>query len=198
MITPSSAIAVIGFGEAGSILGEDLARRGCSVRAYDILLDDAATAAPMRHRIELAGADVALTLEAALRGVKLVISAVTATCASQVARDSARHLTAGQVYLDINSMASASKHEAARLIEARGAHYLDATWMSPAPLQSLAEPMLLGGDKAAQVAPALNALGFAARAVAAEAQIAPAAAHGFSRRKHTDAPSQRVPRGELP
>ena len=30
MITPTAGIALIGFGEAGSILGEELARRGCN------------------------------------------------------------------------------------------------------------------------------------------------------------------------
>ena len=57
MITPSASIALIGFGEAGAILGEDMARRGCSVRAWDILLAAAPTQQPMRHRIELARAD---------------------------------------------------------------------------------------------------------------------------------------------
>jgi len=208
MITPSSAIAVIGFGEAGSILAEDLARRGCSVRAYDILLDDAATAARMRHRIELAGVDAAPTLQAALRGAKLVISAVTATCAAQVARDSAMHLATGQLYLDINGVTPASKRDAAQLIEARGAHYVDAAVMAPVASHRLAASLRLGGSKAAQVALALNALGFAARAVSAEAGVTPMPMHtvqvasdpmsGLSRHERADEPNRRVPRGELP
>jgi 3-hydroxyisobutyrate dehydrogenase-like beta-hydroxyacid dehydrogenase len=174
MITPSSAIAFIGFGEAGSILGEELARRGCSVRAYDILLDDAAGAARMRHRIELAGAEAAFTLAQALRGAKLVISAVTAASASQVARDSAALLAAGQVYMDINSVAPGGKRDAAQLIEARGAHYLEAAVMAPVPPQRLAVPMLLGGGKAAELSTALNALGFATRAASTEVGVASA------------------------
>jgi 3-hydroxyisobutyrate dehydrogenase-like beta-hydroxyacid dehydrogenase len=174
MITPSSTIAFIGFGEAGSILGAELARRGCSVRAYDILLDDAAESARMRHRIELAGADVAPTLQAALRGAKLVISAVTATSASQVARDSAALLAIGQVYMDINSVAPGNKRDSAQRIEARGAHYLDAAVMAPVPPKRLAVPMLLGGSNAAELSAALNALGFATRAVSAEVGMASA------------------------
>ncbi len=174
MITPSSAIAFIGFGEAGAILGEELARRGCSVRAYDILLDDAADAARMRHRIELAGADSAPTLAAALRGAKLVIPAVTATSASQVARDCTALLAPGQVYMDINSVAPGNKRESAQHIEERGAHYLDAAVMAPVPPKRLAVPMLLGGGKAAELAPALNALGFATRAVSGEVGVASA------------------------
>jgi 3-hydroxyisobutyrate dehydrogenase-like beta-hydroxyacid dehydrogenase len=174
MITPSSTVALIGFGEAGSILGEELARRGCSVRAYDILLDDAAASAHMRRRIELAGVDAAATLGAALRGAKLVISAVTATSASQVARDCAAVLGAGQVYMDINSVAPGNKRGSAQAIEVRGANYLDAAVMAPIPAQRLAVPVLLGGTKAAELAPALNALGFATRVVSAEVGVASA------------------------
>jgi 3-hydroxyisobutyrate dehydrogenase-like beta-hydroxyacid dehydrogenase len=174
MITPSSTIALIGFGEAGSILGQELARRGCHVRAYDILLDDRIAASRMRHRIELAGADVAPTLQAALSSAKLVIAAVTASCASQVARDSAMLLGAGQIYMDINSVAPDSKRDSARHIEAGGAHYLDAAVMAPVPPQRLAVPMLLGGAKAMELAPALNALGFATRAVSSEVGVASA------------------------
>src|ERR1041385_3209878 len=42
--------ALIGFGEGGSILGEDLAAAGHSVAMYDILLDSANTRGPMLER----------------------------------------------------------------------------------------------------------------------------------------------------
>jgi len=206
MITPSSAIAIIGFGEAGSILGEDLARRGGSVRAYDIQLDEAIAAPRMRHRIELAGVDVAPTLQAALRGAKLVICAVNAAATVQVARDSAMHLTPGQLYLDINGATPACKREAAQRIEARGACYLDGAITAPMGSQRLAAPLLLGGSKAALMAPALNALGFAARAISADVGLpqsqAPSitadCAHDLARREPAPVLDRRVPRGELP
>lgn len=174
MITPSASIALIGFGEAGAILGEELARRGCGVRAWDILLADGAQQARMRHRIELARADAAGSLAQALRGAKLVISAVTANAAGEVARDSAAHLVAGQVYFDINSVSPAVKRANATCVEAVGAHYIDAAVMAPVPPQRLAVPMLLGGGRAAELSPSLNALGFATRVVAAEVGVASA------------------------
>jgi 3-hydroxyisobutyrate dehydrogenase-like beta-hydroxyacid dehydrogenase len=128
----------------------------------------------MRQRIELAGAEAAPSLQAALRGAKLVISAVTATSASRVAQDSAALLVAGQVYMDINSVAPGSKRDSARRVEACGAHYLDAAVMAPVPPQRLAVPMLLGGSKAAELSPALNALGLATRAVSGEVGVASA------------------------
>ncbi len=174
MITPSAGIAVVGFGEAGSILGEELARRGCGVRAWDILLADPAMQARMRHRIELARTEAAASLADALRGAKLIISAVTATSASDVARDSAALLTPGQIFFDINSVSPAVKRANAARVEAAGAHYIDAAVMAPVPPQRLAVPMLLGGIRAAEVSPALNLLGFSTRAVSADVGVASA------------------------
>jgi 3-hydroxyisobutyrate dehydrogenase-like beta-hydroxyacid dehydrogenase len=174
MITPSAGIALVGFGEAGGILGQELARRGCHVRAWDILLADAAQRARMRHRIEMARAEAADSLAGALRGVKLVISAVTATAAAEVARDAAALLTQGQVFLDINSVSPGTKRGNAALVEGVGAHYIDAAVMAPVPPQRLAVPMLLGGASAAELSPALNSLGFATRAVATEVGVASA------------------------
>jgi 3-hydroxyisobutyrate dehydrogenase-like beta-hydroxyacid dehydrogenase len=128
----------------------------------------------MRHRIELARADVASGLADALRGTKLIISAVTATCACDVARDTAALLTAGQIYVDLNSVSPATKRANAALVEAAGGHYIDAAVMAPVPPQRLAVPMLLGGARAAELSPALNALGFATRAVSPEVGVASA------------------------
>lgn len=174
MITPSAGVALIGFGEAGSILGEELARRGCRVRAWDILLADPAVQARMRHRIELARAEAAGSLADALRGAKLAISAVTATSAADVARDSAALLTPGQVFFDINSVSPGVKCANAALVEAAGAHYIDAAVMAPVPPQRLAVPMLLGGSRAAELSVALNTLGFSTRAVSADVGVASA------------------------
>jgi 3-hydroxyisobutyrate dehydrogenase-like beta-hydroxyacid dehydrogenase len=174
MIAPSANIALIGFGEAGAILGEELARRGCSVRAWDILLAEPSLRSRMRHRIELARVDAAASLEDALRGAKLIISAVTATAAADVAGASAPLLTTGQIYFDINSISPATKRANAAQIEAAGANYIDAAVMAPVPPQRLAVPMLLGGIHAAELSPALNALGFSTQAVSPEVGVASA------------------------
>jgi 3-hydroxyisobutyrate dehydrogenase-like beta-hydroxyacid dehydrogenase len=201
MIAPSANIALIGFGEAGAILGEELARRGYSVRAWDILLADPSLQSRMRHRIELARVDVAASLAAALRGAKLVISAVAATAAADVAGASGPLLTSGQIFLDISSVSPATRRANAALIEATGAHYIDATVMAPVPLLRLAVPMLLGGIRAAELSPALNTLGFSTQVVQCPpaAGIAYDSARAFSWRELADAQLQQpVPRAELP
>ena len=109
-----------------------------------------------------------------MRGAKLIISAVTATAAADVARDSAAVLTPGQLFVDINSVSPAIKRASAARVEAAGAHYIDAAVMAPVPPQRLAVPMLLGGPRAEELSPALNSLGFATRAVSTEVGVASA------------------------
>jgi len=174
MLPPSASIAFIGFGEAGGILGQDLAKQGCRVQAYDILLDAAASRAALLAKLAAAGVDPAPGLAEALHGAKLVISAVTATAATDVARAAAPLLQAGQVLLDINSISPDAKRANARLVEASGAAYVEAAVMAPVPPQRLKTPMLLGGPRAAELAAALSALGLNTTAVATDIGVASA------------------------
>jgi 3-hydroxyisobutyrate dehydrogenase-like beta-hydroxyacid dehydrogenase len=71
-------IAMVGFGEAGSILGAELAASGRDVLTYDILLDAPASRGAMLAKARGVGVGVADSLNAAVSGADLVISAVTA------------------------------------------------------------------------------------------------------------------------
>jgi 3-hydroxyisobutyrate dehydrogenase-like beta-hydroxyacid dehydrogenase len=167
-------IGIIGFGEAGSILAEDLVRAGLTVTAYDILFDSPATQEPMFAKVRAANVRAALTLRDAMTAAELVISSVTATASTQVAKDASASLAKGQLFLDINSVSPATKRENARLVEASGAQYVEAAVMAPVPGKRLAVPMLLGGPHAAQVARVLNALGMDTTAVDGELGVASA------------------------
>ncbi len=167
-------VALVGFGEAGSILGEDLARLGVSVVAYDILLDKPATRAAMQAKITAAGVRVAPTLAEAVAGARLIISAVTASSAGDVARGSAATLVPGQVFLDINSVSPAARRANAEAVQSAGAHYVEAAVMAAVPPQRLAVPMLLGGRHAPELAERLRGLGMNVTAVSEEVGIASA------------------------
>jgi 3-hydroxyisobutyrate dehydrogenase-like beta-hydroxyacid dehydrogenase len=167
-------IAIIGFGEAGSILGEELARAGLEVCTYDILLDDAATRAALAARAERAAVAVRPSLAAAVAAADLIVSAVTASSAVAVAHGAAAALQAGQYFLDINSVSPATKRASAAAIEACGADYVESAVMAPVPPQRLRVPMLLGGRRAAALARALSALGMNASAISEEVGIASA------------------------
>ncbi len=166
--------AIIGFGEAGGILGAELAKQGQAVRTYDILLDDAEARDAMRRKAATAGVAAAPSHAAAVAGADLVISAVTAASAVAVATTFAPHARPGQVFLDINSISPEAKRANARAVEAGGADYVEAAVMAAVPPKRLKVPMLLGGARAADVSTALNAIGFATEAVADRIGVASA------------------------
>jgi 3-hydroxyisobutyrate dehydrogenase-like beta-hydroxyacid dehydrogenase len=167
-------IAVIGFGEAGGILGSDLARSGREVTTYDLLLEAPASRGAILAKAAAAGVRACASAREAIAGAQLVICAVTAASAAEAAGSAAAALQPGQVFLDINSVSPAVKHANARTVEPSGADYLDAAVMAPVPSQRLAVPMLLGGPRAAGAAEALRSLGMQARVISDRVGVASA------------------------
>jgi 3-hydroxyisobutyrate dehydrogenase-like beta-hydroxyacid dehydrogenase len=167
-------IALIGFGEAGSILGGDLVKAGCQVTTYDLLLDQSASREAMRGKAQTLGVLPLDSLAAAVARVDLVISAVTAAAAGAVAAAAGAVLCQGQIFLDINSVAPSTKRAGSQAVEAAGADYVEAAVMAAVPPERLRVPMLLGGPRAAQLAPALNELGMRTSVISAEIGIASA------------------------
>ena len=71
-------VALIGYGEVGKILGEDLRAGGHDVTAYDLKLGSEA-GVPIRAHALVHGVTLADSHASAVRGAALVISAVTAS-----------------------------------------------------------------------------------------------------------------------
>lgn len=174
MGTRLQRFALIGFGEAGSILGEDLAAAGHAVAMYDVLLDSPLSRTPMREKALRAGVRAADTFEDAVTAAEVVISAVTAASSAEVASKAAGALRTGQVLLDINSVSPAKKLANAALVEAAGADYVEAAVMAPVPPQRLRVPMLLGGKRAAALAAQLRDVGMNATALSDQIGVASA------------------------
>jgi 3-hydroxyisobutyrate dehydrogenase-like beta-hydroxyacid dehydrogenase len=167
-------VALIGFGEAGSILGADLVGAGCAVSMYDILLDDAKTRPVVLARAEKGHVRAQDSFAAAVANAELVISAVTASSSGDVAALGGQHLRAGQIFLDINSVSPGKKQSSCRAVEASGADYVESAVMAPVPPYGLKVPMLLGGRRAASVASQLSRLGMSAQAISSEIGVASA------------------------
>ena len=165
---------MVGFGEAGSILGADLAAKGRDVVTYDILLNAPAARGSMLEKAKQARVGTADTFDEAVKDADLVISAVTAASSEDVARSASKALRAGQVFLDINSCSPATKRTNSQVVEGSGADYVESAVMAPVPPQRLKVPMLLGGRRAAELAPALQALGMNATFLACEIGVASA------------------------
>ena len=153
-------VGLVGYGEVGRILAEDLRGRGVRVSAFDLKLAGAAGDALREHAA--AHAVALLTGHAALAAeVELIISAVTASQAVSVAQACAPGLRHGTFFLDLNSASPGAKCRAAGLIDSAGGRYVEGAVMTSIPPYRIRVPLLLGGPNAAALAPALDALGFA-------------------------------------
>lgn len=150
-----SRIALIGFGEVGQTLAQDLAGKA-ALSAWDVAFADPhslPSRALARHQVRV-GRDA----PDAVSGAELVISAVTADqdlAAAQSVGD-----LRGAYLLDLNSCSPGQKAASARAVEAAGGRYVEAAVMSPIGPKRIASPMLLGGLHAAAFAERAGPLGF--------------------------------------
>jgi 3-hydroxyisobutyrate dehydrogenase-like beta-hydroxyacid dehydrogenase len=167
-------IGLIGFGEVGGIFGQDLAAAGFHVGITDILLRDDGSRERMLEKARRAKVEVHDSLQSAICSADLIISAVTALAAADVANEAAAALSAGQVFLDMNSVSPEKKREIARVIGMSKATFVEAAAMAPVHPQGIKVPMLLGGSDASQVAAMLGSIGMNAKAVSDRIGVASA------------------------
>ena len=155
-------VGLIGYGEVGRILAEDLRARGLMVCAYDLKLAGT-QAPPLQAHAQTHGVTLAASHAQAVAEVDLCISAVTASQTVAVAQACAPALRAGAWFLDFNSASPRAKQRAAEVIDGADGRYVEAAVMTSIGPSRIAVPMLLGGPHAATLEPLLAQLGFAAR-----------------------------------
>jgi 3-hydroxyisobutyrate dehydrogenase-like beta-hydroxyacid dehydrogenase len=171
---PIRQIALIGFGEVGGIFGQDFAAAGLAVSTYDILLNIEPSRSAMLDKAKGLKVRACDTLQEAVQGADLVISAVTASSASEAARIAVPSLRGGQIYLDINSVSPDTKLAIARTLSASPASFVEAAVMAPVSPQRLKVPMLLGGADASTAAGRLHAIGMNIRPISDRIGVASA------------------------
>lgn len=165
--------AFIGFGEAAQYLSRGLQGEGATVSAaYDILFDapggGGAKGDAVRAALAERGIAAAATNAAAVAGADLVFSAVTAKQVAAAGIATAPYLTAGQIFLDINSASPGAKREAAQAVTAAGADYVEAAVMSNVPPHGHRVPMFLAGAQADRAAALMKPLGMDVEVVGTE------------------------------
>jgi 3-hydroxyisobutyrate dehydrogenase-like beta-hydroxyacid dehydrogenase len=160
--------ALIGYGEVGRILAEDLRAQGVEVTAFDLKLRGPAADALQAHAAAH-GVVMAASHAQAVAGAELVISAVTASQTVTVAQ-----AAPGAFFLDFNSASPGAKAQAAQVVNAAGGRYVEGAVMTSVPPYRIRVPLLLGGPEAAALEPLLNALGFAARVASHQLGVASA------------------------
>lgn len=155
----SVSFGIIGYGEVGQTFAAELLANGAaSVVVCDKIFDTPAAEARIAKAREI-GVGIALSLQEVLDGADIVISAVTADQAKNVATEAAGLLKAGQLYLDVNSASPGTKIDSAASVDACGAHFVEAAVMATVPGYGLKVPILAGGARAEHAAGLLNPLG---------------------------------------
>ena len=167
-------VGLVGYGEVGRILAEDLRKQELKVAAYDIKLRSDQTGGALRdhagqHGVTLTASHADLAAQS-----DFIVSAVTASQAVPVAKACATAVKQGAWYLDFNSASPGAKQRAAALIDAAGGRYVEGAVMTSVPPYRIKVPLLLGGGDAAALAPQLVELGFVAKVASDKLGVASA------------------------
>jgi 3-hydroxyisobutyrate dehydrogenase-like beta-hydroxyacid dehydrogenase len=155
-------IGVVGYGEVGRILSEDLRKQELRVSAYDVKLDGGNGAA-LRDHAAAHGVTLASSHAELAAGADFIISAVTASQTLPAAQACAEALKPRAWFLDFNSASPGAKQRAAALIDGAGGRYVEGAVMTSLPPYRIKVPLLLGGAGARELAPLLVELGFDAK-----------------------------------
>ncbi len=140
-------IAVLGLGEAGSVIARDLLAAGADVRGYD-------PAVAAAEGITGTGSEA----EAA-RGADLVLSVNSAAAAVEAFRAGLAGLRADALWADLNTASPGTKRQLAEIAEAGRVPFADVAMMAPVPGRGLRVPMLASGEGAVRFAGTLRPMG---------------------------------------
>jgi 3-hydroxyisobutyrate dehydrogenase-like beta-hydroxyacid dehydrogenase len=146
-------VAVLGLGEAGSLIAADLVAAGCTVRAWD----------PMRQPAGIPGA--ASDLEA-VSGADVVLSLTTAAFALEAAASVAGELGRDAIYADLNTSAPQLKRDLADLLPVP---FADVALIGVVPSFGLSIPALASGAGAERFAELFRPLGMPVDVVGGQA-----------------------------
>src|SRR5438270_7126641 len=144
-------IGLVGYGEVGRILAEDLRQQDIKVAAYDIKLGGEQGAPLMEHAAKFGVVLAASHAELAAKS-DFIISAVTASQAVPVAKACAAGINQGTWFLDFNSASPGAKQRAAALIDGASGRYVEGAVMTSVPPYRIRVPVLLGGPGAKELA----------------------------------------------
>ncbi|MFC4347108.1 DUF1932 domain-containing protein [Kordiimonas lipolytica] len=153
-------IALIGFGEVGQTLAEDLVGLGHkALTTYDIQFPDAASK-PSKAMPDHPAVTGCRSAADAVADADLVISAVTAERTGEAAASCVGYMKQGAWFMDVNSASPKTKVEAAMAVNDAGGRYVETSIMSPIGPKRIKAPMLVSGDHALAFTDVAHSLGF--------------------------------------
>ena len=148
----SLAIAVLGLGEAGSLIARDLIAAGAAVRGYDPKAASGEVTVPD-------GVVVADSEAGAVAGSALVLSVNSAKVAVPGFEAAIPAPRPGHIWADLNAASPGAKEQLAAIGQRHGIPVTDIAMMAPVPGKGLKVPMLASGAAAGTVAARLARLG---------------------------------------
>ena len=157
-------IAVLGVGEAGSEIVDDLLAAGARVRVHDPAVEAPEGTTPCADEAEAA------------RGAEVVLSVNSAEAARDAVRRGLDGCGPDTVWADLNTAPPSLEVELAELAEKAGVSFADVSLMAPVPGKGLRTPMLVSGPAAERYRELLAPLG-------AEVEVVDGPAGEASRRK---------------
>jgi 3-hydroxyisobutyrate dehydrogenase-like beta-hydroxyacid dehydrogenase len=141
-----TVFAVLGLGEAGSLIAADLVRAGAVVRGYD-------------RRVRATGGVVNTDSgREACQGADVVLSVNSAADALDALADGLPACAPGTIWADLNTAAPGRKREVAQAAGER-VRVVDVALMAPVPPRGLGTPMLASGPAAADFAALITPFG---------------------------------------
>lgn len=153
-------IGLVGFGEAGYYVSKDFPRDQVEVYAYD---SNAKGGDPRAEKVREHAAENGVQLVDSLKDLaakaQYFICFTSANSAAPIAQEIAPLLKSGQIYMDMNSTSPATKEKIGEIFKASQGDFVEAAVMTSVPANRTRVPMYLGGEKAAETADALNAVG---------------------------------------
>ncbi|TAJ92719.1 MAG: NAD(P)-dependent oxidoreductase [Gammaproteobacteria bacterium] len=147
-------ITVFGLGEAGSLIGADLAQAGVAVNGFD--------PAPVPTPPGVARFDDPRT---AVVGADVVIALTAAADARTALTQALGQIPPHALYADFSTSTAAAKQGLAGLAKGRGLAFVDVALMSTVPGKGLRTPALAAGKGAAEFVRRFSALGMPVTAV---------------------------------
>ena len=141
-------VAVLGLGEAGSLIARGLAGQGVDVVGYD----------PVKQKNPVV--PISESAEAAVADADVVLSLNSATVSIKFAQQVAPHLKAGSLYCDLNTATPSLKKRLGEIVETgskAGVNFVDVAVMKPVPGLAEKVPLAVAGSGAKRFVEAFSA-----------------------------------------
>lgn len=156
-------VGIIGFGEVGRILAEDILKHSnVDLQVWDVQFSNANSVASKNLQHLSVNARLSVACEAAnvARSCQILLSAVTADQAMDAACSILPGMLKNSFYVDLNSVSPGTKKNIAELIGAAGGRFVEASIMSPIMPLRIGAPILLCGPDTAEFERQAGLLGF--------------------------------------